>query len=105
MQVGERFLSLTNYRTLSTMPALKSYLWWAMPPTAFLSLASLLTYLVFRLVYLATAEQVQRNHSEDATFNRLRTLALPWIFFVFELIILRKLPSHSSSLSIYVTRH
>ena len=75
------------------MPALKSYLWWAMPPTAFLSLASLLTYLVFRIVYLATAEQVQRKHSEDATFNRLRTLALPWIFFVLEMIILRKLPS------------
>lgn len=94
MQVGERFLSLTNYRIPKTMPALKSYLWWAMPPTAFLSLASLLTYLVFRIVYLATAEQVQRKHSEDATFNRLRTLALPWIFFVLELIILRKLSSH-----------
>ncbi|KAM0708792.1 hypothetical protein Q7P35_005445 [Cladosporium inversicolor] len=70
------------------MSALKSYLWWAMPPTAFLSLVSLLSYLVFRIVYLATAEQVQRKHSEDATFNRLRTLALPWIFFVLELIIL-----------------
>jgi len=82
------------------MPTLKSYLWWAMPPTAFLSLASLLTYLVFRIVYLATAEQVQRKHSEDATFNRLRTLALPWIFFVLEMIILRKHPSHGSIISI-----
>ena len=82
------------------MPNLKSYLWWAMPPTAFLSLASLLTYLVFRIVYLATAEQVERKQSEDATFNRLRTLALPWIFFVLEMIILLKLPSNSSSLSI-----
>jgi hypothetical protein len=97
---GERFLSLTDYWTPSKMPNLKSYLWWAMPPTAFLSLASLLTYLVFRIVYLATAEQVERRHSEDATFNRLRTLALPWIFFVLEMIILRKLPSNSISLSI-----
>jgi hypothetical protein len=100
MQVGERLLSLTNYRTPRKMSNLKSYLWWAMPPTAFLSLASLLTYLVFRIVYLATAEQVQRKHSEDATFNRLRTLALPWIFFVLEMIILRELLSNSSSLSI-----
>ena len=87
------------------MPALKSYLWWSMPSTAFLSLASLLTYLVFRLVYLAAAEQVQRNHSEDAAFNRLRTLALPWIFFFLELILLRKLPSHGSSVSMYAPRH
>jgi hypothetical protein len=101
MQVGERLLSLTNYRTPRKMSNLKSYLWWAMPPTAFLSLASLLTYLVFRIVYLATAEQVQRKHSEDATFNRLRTLALPWIFFVLEMIILRELLSNNSSLSIH----
>ena len=73
------------------MPNLKSYLWWAMPPTALLSLASLLTYFVFRLVYLATAEQVQRKHSEDASFHRLRSLALPWIFFGLEMIILRRL--------------
>lgn len=70
-----------------------------MPPTAFLSLASLLTYLVFRLVYLATAEQVGRQHSDDATFNRLRTLALPWIFFGLEMIILRMYLLFSGSIA------
>lgn len=70
-----------------------------MPPTAFLSLASLLTYLVFRLIYLTTAEQVERKHPEDATHNKLRTLALPWIFFGLEMIILRKCPWSSGDTS------
>lgn len=71
-------------------PALKKCLWLAMPPTAFLSLISLLTYVVFRLIYLLTAEQVLREQPEDATTSRLRTLALPWIFFGLEIIILSK---------------
>jgi hypothetical protein len=61
-----------------------------MPPTAFLSLTSLLTYLVFRLIYLTTAEEVGRRHPDDAKYNRLRVLALPWIFFGLEMMILRK---------------
>lgn len=69
------------------VPALKKCLWLAMPPTAFLSLASLLTYLVFRLTYLITAKQALREQPEDAT---LRSMALPWIFFGLEIIILRK---------------
>lgn len=77
-------------RVLDKMPALKTCVWMAMPPTAFLSLASLLTYLVFRLVFLVTAKEVERQNPEDATLNRLRTLALPWIFFGLELVILRK---------------
>lgn len=81
---------LPSLRVLDKMPALKTCVWMAMPPTAFLSLASLLTYLVFRLVFLATAKQVEQQNFEDATLNRLRTLALPWIFFGLELIILRK---------------
>jgi uncharacterized membrane protein len=81
------------------MPALKSYLWWAMSPTAFLSLTSLLTYLVFRIVYLATAGDHQQERSENGTFNhRLRTVALPWIFFGLEIIILREYLLHSRSI-------
>jgi len=101
MQGSERSLPPTINRTLSTMPALKSYLWWAMSPTAFLSLASLLTYLVFRIVYLATAGQYQQEHSQDGVINnRLRTVALPWIFFGLEIIILREYPLHSRSIHV-----
>jgi hypothetical protein len=61
----------------------------AMPPTALLSLASLLTYLAFRLVYLAKALNVTGSSQDgDATNVELRTLALPWIFFGLEMIIL-----------------
>lgn len=71
------------------MAAFKSYLWMAMPPTAFLSLASLLTYLVFRLYYLATAKAGDIDPSSDElAAPRLRTVALPWIFFGLEFIIL-----------------
>jgi hypothetical protein len=60
-----------------------------MPPTALLSLASLLTYLAFRLMYLATARNVTGNsQDEGASSIQLRTLALPWIFFGLEMIIL-----------------
>ena len=71
------------------MPDTKSCLWLAMPPTALLSLASLFTYLAFRLMYLATARNVTGNsQDEGASSIQLRTLALPWIFFGLELIIL-----------------
>ena len=71
------------------MPDTRSCLWLAMPPTALLSLASLLTYLAFRLMYLATARNVTgKSQDGDATHVQLRTLALPWIFFVLEMIIL-----------------
>lgn len=67
----------------------KVCLWLAMPPTALLSLASLLTYLAFRLKYLATARGVTESpDDEDATNIGLRTLALPWIFFGLEMVIL-----------------
>jgi hypothetical protein len=71
------------------MPDTRSCLWLAMPPTALLSLASLFTYLAFRLMYLATARSVPGNsQDEDAVNVQLRTLALPWIFFGLEMIIL-----------------
>jgi hypothetical protein len=71
------------------MPDTRSCLWLAMPPTALLSLASLLTYLAFRLMYLATARNVTgSSQNEDAANIQLRTLALPWIFFGLEMIIL-----------------
>jgi hypothetical protein len=71
------------------MPDTRSCLWLAMPPTALLSLASLLTYLAFRLMYLATARNVTGNPQDaDASSIQLRTLALPWIFFGLELVIL-----------------
>lgn len=74
------------------MAAFKSCLWLAMPPTAFLSLTSLLTYLVFRLYYLSTAKPAEVDPSNDAlAAPRLRTVALPWIFFGLEFIILRML--------------
>ena len=83
-----KVIFLPFLRILDKMPALKTCAWMAMPPTALISLASLLTYLTFRLVFLVTAEQVERRHAEEATLNQLRTLALPWIFFGLELIIL-----------------
>lgn len=58
-----------------------TFAWWAMPPTAFLSLSTLLTYLGFRVCYLS-----QAHHAEDAN---LRSLALPWIFLALELLLLR----------------
>jgi hypothetical protein len=71
------------------MPDTRSCLWLAMPPTALLSLASLLTYLAFRITYLATARSANGNsQDEDAVNVQLRTLALPWIFFGLEMIIL-----------------
>jgi hypothetical protein len=77
------------YRTFETMPDTRSCLWLAMPPTALLCLASLLTYLAFRLTYLATARNIAGNSQNgDAANIQLRTLALPWIFFVLEMIIL-----------------
>ena len=71
------------------MPESKVCLWLAMPPTALLSFASLLTYLAFRLKYLATARGVTGSTEDgDATNIGLRTLALPWIFFGLEMVIL-----------------
>lgn len=68
-------------------------LWMAMPPTAFLSLATLLTYLLFRLIYLATAPKAIRNHPhEGGTIDPLRTFVLPWLFFGLELLVLRMRP-------------
>lgn len=74
------------------MAPFRPSLWFAMPPTAFLSLASLLTYLVFRIYYLSTAEPAESDPSNDELrAPRLRTVALPWIFFGLEFIILSML--------------
>ena len=82
------------------MPELRSCLWLAMPPTALLSLASLITYLAFRLAYLATARNVTESSQDgDASNVKLRTLALPWIFFGLEMIILCMSTPGSSSTS------
>jgi hypothetical protein len=76
----------------------KSLLWVAMPPTAFLSLASLLTYLAFRLYCLATPEHVEHDSpSNNGNTKRLRTVALPWVFFGLELLILRMLVSTTTT--------
>lgn len=76
----------------TTMAPFRSCLWLAMLPTAFLSLASLLTYLVFRIYYLSTAEPAESDPSNDELrAPRLRTVALPWVFFGLEFIILSML--------------
>ena len=76
------------------MSGFKSLLWVAMPPSAILSLASLLTYLAFRLYYLTTSKQEDRgNSSNDVDKKQLRTVVLPWILFGLELMILRMLNS------------
>lgn len=74
------------------MPELKMFIWMAMPPTAFLSLASLLTYVAFRLHYLASTPPTELNHLQsNGNINSLRSAVLPWAFFGFELLILSKL--------------
>ena len=66
-------------------------IWSLMPPTASISLFSLLLYFGYRLKCLITAQQSINRRTDARPVDGGQSIALAWVFFALELLTLRSL--------------